>query len=70
MCSSDLPLPEAKHIFTHVEWHMTGWRLSVPVSDWDRLEPLFGPLIPADRRQMETVYAIPSAFKKYYELIH
>ncbi len=64
------PLPEAKHIFTHVEWHMTGWRLSVPASDWDRLEPLFGPLIPADRRQMETVYAIPSAFKKYYELIH
>ncbi len=63
-------LPEAKHVFTHVEWHMTGWRLSVPVSGWERLKPLFGPLIPADRRQLETVYAIPSAYKKYYELIH
>ena len=62
-------LPEAKHIFTHVEWHMTGWRLHIPVSAWDRLEPLFGPLIPADRRQLETVYAIPSAYKKYYGVV-
>lgn len=62
-------LPEAKHIFTHVEWHMTGWRLNIPVSAWDRLEPLFGPLIPADRRQLETVYAIPSAYKKYYGVV-
>ena len=63
-------LPEAKHVFTHVEWHMTGWRLNIPVSDWDKLDTLFGPLIPADQRQLETVYAIPSAYKKYYELIH
>ena len=63
-------LPEAKHVFTHVEWNMTGWRLNIPVSDWDKLDILFGPLIPADRRQLETVYAIPSAYKKYYELIH
>lgn len=62
-------LPEAKHVFTHVEWHMTGWRLNIPLSDWDRLKPLFGPLIPADRGQLETVYAIPSAYKKYYELV-
>ena len=23
------PLGDAKHIFTHVEWHMTGWRVTV-----------------------------------------
>ncbi|MCR5538535.1 MAG: NUDIX domain-containing protein, partial [Lachnospiraceae bacterium] len=23
------PLPEAKHIFSHVEWHMTGWVIRV-----------------------------------------
>ena len=22
-------LPKAKHVFTHVEWHMTGWRVSL-----------------------------------------
>lgn len=62
-------LPGAKHIFTHVEWHMSGWRLTIPAPAWDQLEPLFGTLIPADRRQLETVYAIPSAYKKYYELV-
>lgn len=28
--AAPLPLPEAKHIFSHIEWQLTGWRVSVP----------------------------------------
>lgn len=48
----------AKHIFTHVEWHMTGYLVTVKGSGTDEL-------IWADRDELES-YAIPGAFKKYY----
>ena len=49
----------AKHIFTHVEWHMTGFLLTV------RGE---GPaeLLWADREELEK-RSVPSAFARYYE---
>ena len=52
---------DAKHIFTHVEWHMTGYLLTVSGSDagftW------------ADREKLEEM-AVPSAFAKYLEEAH
>ena len=50
---------EAKHIFTHVEWHMTGYVLDVsgdgvPEFLW------------ADGEGLEA-HAVPSAFARYYE---
>ncbi|MBE6612368.1 MAG: A/G-specific adenine glycosylase [Ruminococcaceae bacterium] len=50
-------LGNAKHIFTHVEWHMTG--LSVEVSG----EP--ESLIFASPEELREVYAIPTAFRAY-----
>ena len=48
----------AKHIFTHVEWHMTGYLLTVrgecPGFTW------------ADREKLEEM-AVPSAFARYLE---
>lgn len=48
----------AKHIFTHVEWHMTGYLLTVrgecPAFTW------------ADREALEGL-AVPSAFARYLE---
>jgi len=48
----------AKHVFTHVEWHMTGYLLTVrgecPGFTW------------ADREALETL-AVPSAFARYLE---
>ena len=48
----------AKHIFTHVEWHMTGYTLEVAGKG------------PADFVWMDgaglTAHAVPSAFAKYY----
>ena len=33
-------LPEAKHIFTHKEWHMTGWEIFADAwTEFDRREP-------------------------------
>ncbi len=54
-------LPEAKHIFSHVEWHMTGYEIKV-----DELEKtneknfLFIHPEEIDKR-----YPVPSAFEKY-----
>lgn len=47
---------EAKHIFTHVEWHMTGYFLTVSGGD--------GGFVWADRGSLEEL-AVPSAFGKY-----
>lgn len=47
----------AKHIFTHVEWHMTGYSLSVSEAG---TENFFW----ADSAALDTI-AVPSAFAKY-----
>ncbi len=56
------PIGEAVHIFTHLEWHMTGYLvcLSAPTDD----------LIFATKEELSSVYALPSAFrffKRYIE---
>ena len=53
-----VPLPEAKHIFTHVEWRMSGWALTV-----DRP---FGDFSWAGREELSEQYPLPNAFKAYY----
>lgn len=59
-------LPPSKHIFTHKEWHMTGY--AVWVDELERMQPnedlLF--VTPAE---MERDYPIPSAFAAYREFI-
>ena len=59
-------LPDARHIFTHKEWRMRGYE--VEVSDTDRADA------PADwlwvtARDVESIYAIPSAFSAYRGLL-
>lgn len=53
--------PKAKHIFSHVEWHMTCWVGNtveeVPGFTW------------ASREELREAYALPSAFKAYFPLI-
>lgn len=46
----------AVHIFTHAEWHMTGYALRVEAlpSDW----------IGATKEELSSIYALPTAFKK------
>ena len=54
------PLDTARHVFTHLEWHMTGWCL------WceDGCSAPDGCVFAA-LEQLETQYAVPNAFKAY-----
>ena len=54
-------LPDAKHIFSHIEWRMTGYLIRVAALDTDKGLPF----IFAEKKQSEKQYAIPSAFRAY-----
>ncbi|MCR4906834.1 MAG: A/G-specific adenine glycosylase [Clostridiales bacterium] len=53
---SAVSLGRAKHVFTHVEWHMTGFRI-----DFDG--PC--PLTLAAPDEIRTAYAVPTAFRRW-----
>ncbi len=56
-------LEEAKHIFSHIEWHMKAYQIV--------LDDLFSTeeFLWADLKDLNEVYAIPSAFSTYLELV-
>ncbi|EET62495.1 A/G-specific adenine glycosylase [Marvinbryantia formatexigens DSM 14469] len=53
------PLEEAKHIFSHVEWHMTGYVITVEEPERET-EYLF-----VEPRETEENYPVPAAFSAY-----
>lgn len=58
------PLGKAKHIFSHVEWHMTGYAV--------RSDELTGPdasLIFASKQEIRDRYAIPGAFSAWVKYL-
>ncbi len=64
-------LPEATHIFSHVEWHMTGCRLRLKAEAeplWEEQALLEGYFL-APRRELTGKYAIPKAFWAYERLL-
>ena len=78
-------LSEAKHIFSHVEWHMTGYEILVAPSGFsdgrgtrddnscsDNSETVGEkePLIFAAPKIIESKYPVPSAFEKYAKMIN
>ena len=56
-------LPAAKHIFTHVEWRLSGWRLTVPD------QPAPAGCVWAGRADLEGRYALPGAFRAYRKIL-
>ena len=52
-------LPESRHIFSHVEWHMQGYRLSVKPAAVPR------GYVWATGEELARLYALPSAFRAY-----
>lgn len=56
-----LPLAGAKHIFSHVEWQMTGYAVSLEETDDMDREGLFF----IDAKETEEKYPIPAAFAAY-----
>lgn len=66
-------LEDAKHIFSHIEWHMTGYSIKVASLDSvqsknssDRNHVLEKEnFIFVDQRETENIYTIPAAFSAY-----
>jgi A/G-specific adenine glycosylase len=57
-------LGEAKHVFTHLEWHMTGYAVFVDEACTDTLQ-LPPDLLLADSAEIRDRYSIPSAFSYF-----
>lgn len=56
---SIVPLGEAKHVFTHIDWMMQGFRIVTPTES-DRF-------LWVTPEELKASYALPSAFKYYYD---
>lgn len=71
-----VPLGDAKHIFSHVEWHMTGYLVHVSEvvaedSESYRKDKEESKTVPvwAFKREIEEIYSLPSAFDSYRKFI-
>lgn len=60
-------LPLSKHLFSHIEWHMTG-RL-YRFSEGEALPAIFADCQPVSAEQLEQTHALPSAFRAYAALL-
>ena len=58
-------LPAAKHIFSHIEWRMTAYRIRVSSLEENRQKNLLF----VSKKQSDDQYAIPSAFSAYTKYI-
>lgn len=56
---------DARHLFSHVEWQMSGYEISVAEAEEPKGDWVF-----ADTGEMERKYAVPSAFSAYAEFLH
>lgn len=64
------PLPKAKHIFSHVEWDMTGFLVRVAdVESFCEPQEQSGYLL-VETEEIRRSYAIPAAFGKYVEFLN
>ena len=57
------PLPDAKHIFSHIEWHMNGYLIRIDETAPD------GKWLFADIDELDHKYAIPTAYQAYRKQI-
>ena len=60
-----LPLAGAKHIFSHLEWHMTGYAVSL--EETDHMED--SGFLFIETKETESSYPIPAAFAAYAEYL-
>ena len=58
-------ITDAKHIFSHIEWHMSGYVIRVAALEEDEKDLLL--VEPEDTRER---YPIPSAFEKYTNYVN
>ena len=58
-------LPEAKHIFSHVEWQMIGYQVRLEDRENDQKESFLF----VEPERLEQEYPIPSAFAAYVDFL-
>lgn len=61
------PLGNAKHIFTHIEWHMIGYHIRL-IKDTLK-DTKESPYLWADKEEIMNKYCIPNAFSAYMEYL-
>lgn len=61
-------LEDAKHIFTHIEWHMIAYAVQIS-PDFDGVDEKWGYSL-IDNDDLKLHYAIPSAFSAYSSYLH
>ena len=59
------PLPEARHVFSHIEWRMTGYRAVLK----ERWEDLPDGAFMVSREELRKQYPLPNAFSVYREIL-
>ena len=63
-----MPLPPARHIFSHIEWELTGWAVTVADTNEpllmaaEEIEGTSSPLLWVRREELADKYSIPAAF--------
>ena len=55
-------MESGKHIFSHVEWHMRGYRIALLGTDGQEFTSTS---VWADRAELQGTYAIPAAFRSF-----
>lgn len=59
-------LPDAKHIFSHVEWQMKGYEVIVDELERELDQKIWSEqVIFAEKEELEKKYPMPSAFAAY-----
>ena len=67
-------LEPSKHIFSHIEWHMTGYEVLTEENEGRTTGCIYqkhasSPWILAGASEVKTRYAIPSAYEAYASLL-
>ena len=62
-------LPPARHVFSHVEWQLTGWRIELTADADSSVAETDHNLVWAARDELAERYSLPSAFHYYLPCI-
>lgn len=65
-----VPLGESKHVFSHIEWHMTGFlvSLSVEKETLKEEEIIYGSKW-VSKKELDNTFSLPTAFKYYKDFM-